>query len=218
MDDTLAASQARAIAFEDWMRTAYSPPGTVEVERPEQELLAEHHMMGLALSAMENEARQLLRGAPLRPDFWQVAVDFIGNFTHRVHRVKEEQVFFPALQRWGLLTPEYSEHFEEDHLALGSLTHDLCEGVADGDWEKAFRVVSIYLGRIRPHLTAEERSLLAPELAEIPAGELVPIQQRFREIEVQALGSTGRGRIVEISQQLRRSIHFTDLHEPVESW
>ena len=218
MNDSLAASQARAIAFEDWMRTAYSPPGAVEMERPEQELLAEHHMMGLALSAMETEARQLLRGAPLRPDFWRVAVDFIGNFTHRVHRVKEEDVLFPALQSWGLLAPDRCQHFEEDHEALGGLTRELCDGVDEGDWEKAFRVVSIYLDRIRPHLTAEEGTLLMPELVEIPVGELAPIQQRFREIETHVLGAAGRSRILALSQQLRRSIHFTDLHEPVESW
>ena len=127
-------------------------------------------------------------------------------------------MFFPALQERGLLSPAYSEHFEEDHQALGELTNELCAGVGEGDWEKAFRVVSIYAGRIRPHLEAEERSLLSPEIAGIPESELAPIQKRFREIESDALGEEGRGRILRITQELRRSVGLAELHTVIDTW
>lgn len=218
MAEASLTRRARAAAFETWMRNAAAAGGRVEPERPEQELLAEHHMMGLAISAMEGEARQLLRGASLRPDFWQLAVDFIGNFTHRVHRVKEEEVFFPALSERGLLTPEYCRHFAEDHEALGGLTLELCDGVAEGDWEKAFRVVSIYLSRIRPHLEMEERSLLAAEVSEIPEPVVADIQRRFHEIEVVGLGTEGRSRVVSITQELRRAVGLAELHTVIDAW
>lgn len=218
MSDPLAANAARAIAFETWMNNVGLAPARWAPERPEHELLAEHYMMGLATSAMEEEAQQLLRGASLRPAFWQQVVDYIGNFTHRVHRVKEEEVFFPALAEWGLLIPEDKEHFEADHRALGDLTRDLCDGVGEGDWEKAFRVVSIYLGRIRPHLAAEEVRLLSPEVAKIPTKDLAPISRRFREIEAEALGSEGRNRIVTLTQGICRSVGLAELHAEIDTW
>lgn len=216
MENT-SARAARAAAFDRWLSNARATDGG-EFERPEHELLAEHYMMDLALAAMDEEARQLLRGSELRPDFWRTAVEFIGDFTHRVHRVKEEQVFFPALCEWGLLEPEQAEHLAHEHESLGQLTLELYDAIGESDWEKAFRVVASYLGRIRPHLEAEELRLLSPKLAEIPDERMVPIFDRFRAVERDVLGPDGRRKLMEFTQRLCRQVGLADLHEEVNAW
>jgi hemerythrin-like domain-containing protein len=168
--------------------------------------------MGAVLAAMEKEARGLLRGEPLRPEFWTRVVDFIGNFTHRVHRTKEERIFFPALREWGLLEPAHSGQLERSHGSLKDLTLLLCEGVGEGDWEKAFRVVAIYLGEMRPHLEAEEELLLSPHLVEISEERLEPVRRGFAAVEDEVIGRSGRRAVLDLVRSVCREV---DLEAPL---
>lgn len=211
MTEEAAARRARAAAFEAWSR---SDPAM----RPEQELLGEHHVMSVAMSAMDEEAHRLLRGSELRPEFWDTVIEVIGRFIHRVHRTKEEQVFFPALCEWGLLEPVHAEVLHDVHGELGRLTEELCDGIRASDWEQVFRVVAIYLHGIRAHLAAEERHLLSRELAEIPEARLTDVREGFRAVERAALGDAGRGRILVLTRQLCRQVGLAELHHEVDTW
>jgi hemerythrin-like domain-containing protein len=193
------SEHARARAFEAWLKAAR---GEAAPQRPEEELLAEHHLMLAVLEAMEAEARRLLDGGVLRPEFWRGVVEFIGNFSHRVHRVKEERFFFPALEAWGLATPGVCRRIEDDHEKLKELTWLLCEGVNEGDWEKTFRVVAMYLARMRDHIDAEERQLLSPALAEVDAERVRPVSEGFAALEAEALGAAGRLGYLEITHSV----------------
>ncbi len=214
MTDEAKARRARALAFDLWMRDA----AVAAPARPEQELLAEHHVMGMAIAAMDEEARRLAHGEPLRPDFWQTVVDVIGNFVHRVHRRKEEEAFFPALHAWGLVDAEHSKGLERAHRALGQLTQELCDGVGEGDWEKVFRVVVIYLDHIRSHLAAEEIQLLSPALAELPVERIEPVRLQFLAIEREALGERGRRSVLADTRRLCQEVGLAELHHEVDTW
>ena len=193
----------RARALEGWLADAR---GDAVRQRPEEQLLAEHQLMLAALAAMEVEAKRLLHGEPLRPDFWRGVVEFIGNFSHRVHRVKEERFFFPALEAWGLIEPETCRHIGDDHESLKELTWLLCDGVNEGDWEKAFRVVSMYLARMRAHLEAEEHRMTIPELAQVDDERVGPVRAGFAAIEAEELGSDGRLEYFDITRSLCRDV------------
>lgn len=197
------SEHARARAFEAWLENAR---GDGAPQRPEQQLLAEHHLMLAVLAAMDAEAQRLLQGGVLRPEFWRGVVEFIGNFSHRVHRVKEERFFFPALEAWGLAAPEVCRHIEDDHENLKELTWLLCEGVNEGDWEKVLRVVSMYLGRMRTHIANEERQLLAPALAEVEAQQVRPIFEGFAALETEELGEQGRTDYFELTCSVCRDV------------
>ena len=158
------------------------------------------------LGAMEAEGKELLHDKPLRPDFLKGAVEFIGNFSHRIHRVKEERFFFPALEAWGLVEPEACQRLEEDHRALRDLTTLLCDGVNEGDWEKAFRVVAMYLGRIRLHLEAEEAGLLSADLSEIWDECIAPMMESFTALERAEFIGASRLHYVEIADSLCRDV------------
>ena len=194
---------ARTRAFETWLANAN---GAGLPQRPEEELLAEHHIMLAVLGAMDAEGKELLHGKPLRPDFWKGVVEFIGNFSHRIHRVKEERFFFPALEAWGLIEPEDCQRLEEDHRALRDLTFLLCDGVNEGDWEKAFRVVAMYLGRVRLHLEAEEAGLLSVDLSEIGDERIAPMLESFAALERAEFIGTSRLHYVEIADSLCRDV------------
>ena len=198
-EDVTLHEAAPLRAFGAWLENAR---GAARPQRPEQELLAEHHLMQAVLGAMEEESRRLLGGQPLRPEFWRGAVEFIGNFSHRVHRLKEEQILFPALEAWGLLEAEACERLRDDHEALKDLTWLLCDGVHDGEWEKVFRSVATYTGRMRVHLEAEEGGLLAPGLANVGAERMDPLSDGFARLEAETLGAGGRLRFLEISRSL----------------
>ena len=190
---------ARSRAFAAWLENAR---GAAKPQRPEQELLAEHYLMQAVLAAMEEEARQLLGHRPLRPEFWKGVAEFIGNFSHRVHRLKEEQILFPALEAWGLLEPEACQRLQADHEELKQLTWLLCDAVHHGDWAQAFRVVAVYLGRMRAHLEGEEGGLLSPGLAGVGAEGIDPLAARFARLEAETLGERGRLPYVEIMRSL----------------
>jgi hemerythrin-like domain-containing protein len=197
---------ARARAFEAWRKAAR---GESAPQRPEQQLLAEHHLMLAVLEAMDAEARRLLDGGVLRPEFWRGVVEFIGNFSHRVHRVKEERFFFPALEAWGLATPEICRHIADDHEKLKELTWLLCDGVNEGDWEKTFRVVAMYLDRMRSHIHAEEQQLLSPALAEVDAERVRPVAEGFAALEAETLGPEGRLGYLEITRSVCDDVGIT---------
>jgi hemerythrin-like domain-containing protein len=194
---------ARAKALEGWLDDAR---GDAIRQRPEAQLLAEHQLMLAVLAAMEVEAKRLLHGEPLRPDFWRGVVEFIGNFSHRVHRVKEERFFFPALEAWGLIPPELCRHVADDHDKLKELTWLLCEGVNEGDWEKAFRVISMYLTQMRTHLEAEEAHLTMPALAEVDEERVHPVRAGFAVIEAEELGNDGRLDYFDLTGSLCRDV------------
>ena len=83
----------------------------------------------------------------------------------------------------------------------------LCgDGVNEGDWEKAFRVVAIYLGRMRPHLEAEERRLVSPELADVEAERIDPVAASFAALEEDELGVGGRLEYFDITCSLCKDV------------
>lgn len=191
-----AASAAELVAA--WV----SSEGQPHAQRPEDTLLAEHQLMRAVLSAMEKEAEDLLAGRPLRPEFWADVVDFIGNFVHRVHRVQEERFFFPKLIELDLLDATDQEHLEQDHTLLKQLTLALCDGVNEGDWEKALRVVSRYLHIMESHLDAEEQRLKSPALRSLSDEQVKGLQREFHSFARAASSETSRRHTLELTRSL----------------
>lgn len=148
--------------------------------------------MGAVLAAMRQEASQLLRNAPLRPKLWGRAVDFIGNFTHRVHRVKEEDLLFPVLSEYGLIPLSTTARLDRQHGVLHGLTVELCDGVSSGDWESTVRVVSRYVDLMGPHLAEEEDSLLAAATARLDGERIAEVREAFDRLEAERMPPKGR--------------------------
>jgi len=184
-----------------------------EPQRPDEELWAEHFLIRSVVEAMREEAMVLREGSPLRPAFWEGVVDFIGNFVHRVHRAKEEDVFFPVLVEQGLIDSEREAHLHDEHSHLKDLTLELCDGVSEGDWEKAMRVVARYLDLMTAHLDAEERHMRNPAVRALPAEEWKDVQRSFGAIEGRVLGESGRREYLELTRSLCADVEITTRFE-----
>jgi hemerythrin-like domain-containing protein len=178
--------------------------GAERVMHPVDELLAEHCLMRVALAGMHQEALNLRQNRPLRPQLWSKVVDVIGNFIHRIHRAKEEAVFFPQLLEDGIIDDAERAHLLDDHQQLQSMTFDLCDGVSEGDWEKAMRTAARYLSVMAAHLRAEEQRLASPGVRALPQETVSHLRNAFAEIETATLGEGSRQHYLELARSICR--------------
>ena len=188
--------------FRAWVAIAEGDDGA-EKQTPIAELRGEHHMMDAVLAAMEREARRLSVHGELRLDFWEGVVDCIGNFTHLVHRRKEEQALFTALKRANVADENGAiATLTKEHEGAHELTIALVDGVSDGDWEKVLRVAHLYSKQTREHIDREEREVFEPIERHLDAGALVKMRQQFDVIEADALGPRDRKHYLDVARRI----------------
>jgi hemerythrin-like domain-containing protein len=171
---------------------------------PVDELLAEHWLMRAALAGMRQEALDLRRNRPLRPQLWSKVVDVIGNFIHRIHRVKEEAVFFPRLLQDGIIDASDRAHLLDENEQLQSLALALCDGANEGAWEKAMRIAARYLSLMESHLRSGEQRLVNPLVRALPPETERQLREAFTEIETARLGEADRGHYLELVRTICR--------------
>lgn len=188
--------------FRAWRRAAEGALSDGETQSPTEELLAEHHLMNLVVTAMEREAGQLDQGAELRFDFWSDVVDFIGNFVHHCHRAKEEQVFYPAVVELGLIEAERSDVLEGEHRNAKELTLGIISGVENGDWEQVVRLVSMYAYFIRHHMRSEEMELVQPAVRELSPAIHSRLAGDFAAVENAALAKRNRAHYLDVVRRI----------------
>lgn len=171
-------------------------PGTT----PEEELLAEHALMEVVLTAMEAEVESMKGGRVLRRSFWADVVDFNGNFVHLCHRVKEEGHLIPVLTEQELVPEEQLATIHVEHHKAKELTLGLRDGVEEDDWEKVLRLVVLYVHLLRAHMRDEDQLFrltrrLSPENSE-------QLRAAFARVEAEALGKPGRARFVDTVRRI----------------
>src|SRR5215468_7878224 len=85
-----------------WAKEAELSREQRRAQHPVDELLAEHHLIRIVLAAMRAEAARFSREKKLRLEFWEDAVDFVGNFGLLRHYRKKANHLFPVLAKNGL--------------------------------------------------------------------------------------------------------------------
>ena len=183
----------------------WSRPGASGRQRPEDELLAEHHVMSAVLLAMEEEARRTNGGAVLRQSFWSQVVEFINEFVHKCHRVKESTFFFPTLVRSGLIEDERSSVLEKEHEIAHDLTEHLWSRAFEGDWEGVVRLVSAYVYFMRPHMRREEDNLIRHSLSKLSDEDQAALRRGFQDVEARAMCKHSRAHYVDVARVLCRA-------------
>ena len=167
---------------------------------PEEELLAEHAVMAVVLSAMEAEVASMQGGRVLRRAFWADVIDFNGNFVHLCHRVKEEGHLIPILTAHGLVPEDQLAVVHREHGKASELTLGIRDGVEEDDWEKVLRLVVLYVHLLRAHMH-EEDGLFALT-RELPAAGREQLRAAFAQVEAQALAQTGRAHFVDVVRRI----------------
>lgn len=122
-----------------------------------------------AATATEALATRIQQGEMVAVEKLEAAVTFFALFAHRVHRDKEEELLFPALQHAGLresscIGPLLADH-EDAVSAFATMQHVTAEcsaitSAAARDWAQAAR---LYCDRMRYHVRREELVLANAE-------------------------------------------------------
>lgn len=198
--------------FARWREVARNPDAP-NPQRPIDELFGEHHLMDVALAAMERETRRLSVHHDLRPAVWEQIVDFLGNFVYQVHRRKEEQGLFPVWK--DVVGPTEAEaivkHVEHDHEQATRMTLDLLNGVNTGDWEKVLRAAHLYLRVVRDHLVQEEHEIFEPMRAALSPEQVQQVREKFDALERFGLGERDRKYYLELTRSMCQQVGLGDL-------
>lgn len=156
-----------------WADAAEAEPARPGSQHPIDELLAEHHLIRKVLEAVQTEAGKIRQKKHLDLDFWDGAVEIIGNFGLLFHYAKKANHLFPAIEPFGM--KDKIKALDQRQQQDIDVTLELCNAVSEGDWETVQRLVSLYVGTKRDHMAREEQEVLLPAktlLSEDAAGAL----------------------------------------------
>jgi hemerythrin-like domain-containing protein len=183
--------------FLAWANAAESEPPQPSTQHPIDELLAEHHLIRKVLEAVQSEAGKIGQKKHLDLDFWEGAVEIIGNFGLLFHYAKKANHLFPAIESFGM--KDKIRALDQQQQQDIDVTLELCNAVSEGDWEAVQRLVSLYVGTKRDHMTREEREVLLPAKALLSEETAQGLRRTFDAME----GPPGKSRKVYLEAALR---------------
>lgn len=161
-----------------WARAAEQGEST---QHPVDELLAEHHLIGEVLKAVQTEAGKIRKKKELDLDFWERAVEILGNFALLYHYAKKANHLFPALEPFGM--KEKIEALDQEQQLDIETTLDLCNAVSDRDQETVKRLVSLHVRMKRQHMEQEAAEVLLPAKALLSEEATNELRSTFDEME-----------------------------------
>ncbi len=140
---------------------------------------------------------------------WKNAVDFIRNFADRCHHLKEEKLFFPALEERGIPN-------EGGPIGMMLMEHEegrgyvrAMAGALDG-WEKgqeASQAVVIenaraYVRLLREHIQKEDEILFHMADEVLTQGDQELLLRQFEEREAKEIGTGVYEKYLKIAEEL----------------
>lgn len=153
---------------------------------PGDVLKQEHRVIEKVLDAME----RMIHGGVVDSEFTHKAIDFLRNFADGCHHAKEEEVFFPTLERHGIpraggpIGCMLSEH-DEGRRLIKSIESNL-DGAAAGE-SGAVRVlrsaVHNYVALLREHIQKEDNVLFVMADHVLDSGEQSKVIAGFDRAE-----------------------------------
>ena len=183
--------------FLAWANAAERDPSQPSTQHPIDELLAEHHLIRKVLEAVQTEAGKIGQKKHLDLDFWEGAVEIIGNFGLLFHYAKKANHLFPAIEPFGM--KEKIRALDQQQQQDIDVTLELCNAVSEGDWETVQRLVSLYVGTKRDHMAREEQEVLLPAKALLSSEVAQSLRHTFDAME----GPPGKTRRLYLESALR---------------
>jgi hemerythrin-like domain-containing protein len=159
-------------------------------------LRKEHEAILKMLDALDQTSEQLLDGADVKPSTLQGLLEFFQLFADRCHHGKEEDLFFPLLERRGIpraggpIGVMLSEHDQGRELiqkmkaAAGSYQKE--PQAAAKCWASAARVYSQLL---REHILKENNILFHMAEQILSTDEQTSLAAEFEKAETEKMGA-----------------------------
>lgn len=182
-------------------------------------LWEEHKAVLRMLVVLETMVAQMGKGQPPPADDLRKVVQFLEVFVDRCHHGKEEQVLFPALMRFAedenrqLIERLLDEHREgRDHLASLASAVGIEMGAepdveafpACRPGEEAEYATNGYVALLRPHITAEQKTLFPWADAILPPEVQEELEAGYTRFEIEVIGAGGHEALADILDDLRR--------------
>jgi hemerythrin-like domain-containing protein len=183
--------------FLAWAKAAEREPSEAGTQHPIDELLAEHHLIRKVLEAVQAEAGKIGQKKQLDLDFWEGAVEIIGNFGLLFHYAKKANHLFPAIEPFGMKEKIRALDQQQQHDI--DVTLELCNAVSEGDWETVQRLVSLFVGTKRDHMAREEQEVLLPAKGLLSMEVAQTLRRTFDAME----GPPGKSRKLYLDAALR---------------
>jgi hemerythrin-like domain-containing protein len=212
MERTPSSIAKLSLELREWAEEAKLSRDARRKQHPVDELVAEHQLIRLVLNAMRAEAGRFSRDKELRLEFWEDAVDFVGNFGLLRHYRKKANHLFPLLAKHGLakaLEGLDAEQSKDIELAL-----ELCDAIGDGDREAVTRLVALYADVKKRKMEHEEQQLLQPGKAALPAEALPDLRAHFDFVDWTIPPDQSRA---DYFAMVRRLVSLSGLPDPFQA-
>jgi len=169
-------------------------------------LKQEHRAIEEVLDILERLATRAPR-APLQA--WERTLDFIRNFADRCHHLKEEEIFFPALEGRGIpvaggpIGMMKVEH-EEGRAHVKAMMEALAraKGEPDASRTKLIQNALAYLRLLREHIRKEDEILFAMADEVLTPQDQRELLKAFEEHEAAAIGSGVHEEYLKLADEL----------------
>ena len=157
---------------------------------PTESLSADHRIIERMLETLQQAARRLHQGEPVRPQFFLDAAQFIAGFADGCHHRKEEGALFPAMGEAGFPTQGgpiavmLAEH--EQGRAYTRAMRSAAEALAAGDASMAGKVIDNahgYVTLLRQHIMKEEGILFQMAKNVLDATKQGALSTEFERLE-----------------------------------
>lgn len=182
----------------------------VVFEKATDALKHDHRVIEKVLDALE----KITEGSePVPFEVWRKAIDFIRNFADKCHHLKEERIFFPALEERGIpreggpIGMMLMEHEEgRGYVRLMAAALVLAEEDPQAAETTLVDNARAYLRLLRQHIPKEDE-ILFPMADEVLTGdEQNKLLCEFEEHEAKEIGLGVHERYLKLAHELERYV------------
>jgi hemerythrin-like domain-containing protein len=179
---------------------------------PTQYLSQDHRTIERLLETLEQAARRLYKGEPIRPGFFLDAARFISGFADGCHHRKEEGALFPAMEQAGFpsqggpIAVMLAEH--EQARRLTAVLRESAQKLAAGDAAAKNKLVDSahgYVGLLRQHIMKEDNILFRMAQSALDADRQKELMTEFDRLE-RAEGPGARDNYLALLDALEREL------------
>lgn len=163
-----------------------------------ESLRKDHELIDKVVKSMEVTVSLLKNGTKIPESILMPVIDFTKNFTDVCHHGKEEESFFPALEKTGMpknmgpIAVMLMEHEITRQIALKMEDYSK-EYLISGNSEKLIEAISQYVQHMNEHLWKENNRLFMMGDMRLQ-GQSGEVNASLSKVEQEKLGKLGKTR------------------------
>lgn len=179
-------------------------------EKATEALKQEHRVIEKVLTAVEKLANT---PGPVPLGLWEKAIDFIRNFADKCHHLKEEKIFFPALEERGIpreggpIGMMLMEHEEgRGYVRLMAAALLLAEEDPKAAETSLLDNARAYLRLLRQHIPKEDEILFPMADEVLTQEDQNKLLREFEEHEAKEIGLGVHERYLKLARELEQFV------------